>query len=754
MGRAYDKVMENRKRLAGILMENIQKGNLFGESFPGVLLNPENPVTNLSYRGVNRVSLLFAAVERGCSDPRWMTFEQIKKEGHHLRRGSKGVLCEYWDFGQQEQELEQVEYFERQDNRPRVGYYYVFNASDVEGMTPYQEREKEVAYGKEFHEFLQNKLQGESLGNSIQSTLAGVFAELEQNAYQQEICRIRITEEKIDEKILFQSIRRAQLQSEKLVEDYQTDLLKNIVESEELLVEEQSEPKVVKDEVTDKETRKSQEEQEIGKIEDFGRKIGGARKDVWRRRGLSLEDLLEMNEAERDKYVTKNNIWPKPDYEEMMQGGTPKNVVWFIKKMHDKLRSKPCRPENREAFIAFIQDLRSSAMELKTEGDCKQFWNSFFVEKGYVKHGGYSIVATEKFAGCLDNKFYKAVRVTQGDFDYLYEREMRKAQFGVPQEEKLPPGVRIVTYAGSRQGTFGVYKGTKEYANFKTREEAVQYAKENLSRQQVRKQNFVPPQLTEIRRENMEEVVTRPITGADYIDTFGFYGGEFGNWMTAADRQQSLNMGYEAFHDLAVALGIEDKDISFNGKLAMAFGARGQGSALAHYEPLRKVINLTKMRGAGSLAHEWGHALDDLLAEKLGYPKMLSQMEYQMPEYMKNVLDTMKYVPNTNKREKTQFYLEALKMDEKYCKTDKGYWTSDCEMFARAFSCYVKDKLSPGRNDYLCGHADNAAPWGEERKRINESMDRMIAALKERNLLTERTPEQPLRRVVAMRKGR
>ena len=39
-------------------------------------------------------------------------------------------------------------------------------------------------------------------------------------------------------------------------------------------------------------------------------------------------------------------------------------------------------------------------------------------------------------------------------------------------------------------------------------------------------------------------------------------------------------------------------------------------------------------------------------------------------------------------------------------------------------------------------------------QRINESMDRMIVALKERNLLTERTPEQPLRRVVAMRKGR
>lgn len=54
-------------------------------------------------------------------------------------------------------------------------------------------------------------------------------------------------------------------------------------------------------------------------------------------------------------------------------------------------------------------------------------------------------------------------------------------------------------------------------------------------------------------------------------------------------------------------------------RLAIAFGARGKGAALAHYEPARVVINLTKMRGAGSLAHEWGHAFDDNLGTLLGF---------------------------------------------------------------------------------------------------------------------------------------
>ena len=52
--------------------------------------------------------------------------------------------------------------------------------------------------------------------------------------------------------------------------------------------------------------------------------------------------------------------------------------------------------------------------------------------------------------------------------------------------------------------------------------------------------------------------------------------------------------------------------------LAIAFGARGKGGALAHFEPGRNVINLTKIKGAGSLAHEWGHALDYFLGTSMG----------------------------------------------------------------------------------------------------------------------------------------
>ena len=53
------------------------------------------------------------------------------------------------------------------------------------------------------------------------------------------------------------------------------------------------------------------------KIKDFGEKIGGARKDLWKLYGMQIEDLLYMNEAEKQQLIRKDNIWSKPDYEKL-----------------------------------------------------------------------------------------------------------------------------------------------------------------------------------------------------------------------------------------------------------------------------------------------------------------------------------------------------------------------------------------------------------------------------------------------------
>src|SRR5699024_3147526 len=65
--------------------------------------------------------------------------------------------------------------------------------------------------------------------------------------------------------------------------------------------------------------------------------------------------------------------------------------------------------------------------------------------------------------------------------------------------------------------------------------------------------------------------------------------------------------------------GVPSKALSLDGELGLAFGARGRGgrrAAKAHFESDHIVINLTKRAGAGSLAHEWWHALDNYFARQ------------------------------------------------------------------------------------------------------------------------------------------
>ena len=108
------------------------------------------------------------------------------------------------------------------------------------------------------------------------------------------------------------------------------------------------------------------------------------------------------------------------------------------------------------------------------------------------------------------------------------------------------------------------------------------------------------------------------VDAEDFMNTFGFRGVQFGNWTNQADRQMAVNQAYDAFMDMSRLIGVSPKAMSLNGELGIAFGARGVGGFAAHYEPGEVVINLTKTQGAGSLAHEWWHALDNYFARRSG----------------------------------------------------------------------------------------------------------------------------------------
>lgn len=158
-------------------------------------------------------------------------------------------------------------------------------------------------------------------------------------------------------------------------------------------------------------------------------------------------------------------------------------------------------------------------------------------------------------------------------------------------------------------------------------------ARDNVSKADVRRDEN-SERLGENRRDGKD------VTPEMFEKALGFRGVQFGNWVAqgkgAKDRQGLLNEAYDAMLDLADVLGIPPRAVSLNGSLGLSLGARGAGKASAHFEPSNLVINLTKTRGAGTLAHEWFHALDNYFSRLRGGEVAFTgdQAEYRRSNYI------------------------------------------------------------------------------------------------------------------------
>lgn len=151
-----------------------------------------------------------------------------------------------------------------------------------------------------------------------------------------------------------------------------------------------------------------------GVHEDFGEKIGGAKKDLWKDRGLYADDLEAMNEREAEKFVKKDNVWKKPDYAAMLEEGIPLGVVYFIKKARDGLNASPQyyrtddTPEKRTArqkeYIKTVRELQTVLSDVRTVVDAVKAYDRFFVDNGYLEKvqgwgSGIHYRATKKGTG-------------------------------------------------------------------------------------------------------------------------------------------------------------------------------------------------------------------------------------------------------------------------------------------------------------------------------------------------------------------
>jgi hypothetical protein len=97
------------------------------------------------------------------------------------------------------------------------------------------------------------------------------------------------------------------------------------------------------------------------------------------------------------------------------------------------------------------------------------------------------------------------------------------------------------------------------------------------------------------------------------LDTFGFKAVEFGQSMKDSESKEHIRHFLGAMSDLAEILNIDIKALNELGGLSIAFGSRGSGRASATYISGRRIINITRSKGDGAIAHEWSHYLDNTL---------------------------------------------------------------------------------------------------------------------------------------------
>lgn len=536
-------------------------------------------------------------------------------------------------------------------------------------------------------------------------------------------------------------------------------------------------------------------------IKDFGEKIGGARKDVWALRGLILDDILKMTSGEKVKYIKRDNIWKKIDEKALLET-QPRIYVYWLKQIHSciypDLKHIGSDEAAIEKYIKGVTTFRDYILSAANAVEAAKLNEDMLYGKIFHHVHGVYYELNDEYQGVINDRKLLKLHNKSNNFFSSLKVEMDKKGFGWTKEEFCRndyeihyidgitceiekdyanktylvirkdcskyfyclqdvnlPAVLINQYALLNKNSnyviaFDENKDVLEsmidrLVKLRVESEAKKPKKSNSRKQ--KKEKWIPPQLTHLKREGKDHRHGHNVTGDDFMKCFGIRGGEFGNWTNDHDRQVNLNMAFDAFCDMADALNISRRDIGLigleTGALAIAFGARGHSGALAHYEPEREVINLTKMKGAGSLAHEWGHALDDYIGKmseihRFGKLASMSLNDQKIPYCFRSVILAL---CRNEDHKITKYYSDSSTFGGMFNTSGHGYWTSNEELFARAFACYVKDKLS-GRNDYLVGHADIGKaehqgktiyvyPVGEERNQFDQKMDEMIQGLKE-----------------------
>ena len=530
-----------------------------------------------------------------------------------------------------------------------------------------------------------------------------------------------------------------------------------------------------------KETKPEQPEKPIEKIEDVGEKIEGARKDQIKK----YFDKINLNGR------TLSTIFPRPDVKALLESGLSVKDVSGIKVAYEFASQDKKRGEAVIKFYAsYAKNILAESINLEYKNEGWAF-TDFGKSQVELRTQAYQKVVEVLGVEYLNLDLSKAriKEMTEAETKYMVKKQTGKyaVQYYVNSSkyfetlnealnefvEQIKANTTTETVEYKKKLNIYQDRTTGEYMiafpqkgkplvklkeGFKTAKEAFAYTKDSqnvadlhlmldriLAEQKVEKKDSKPRMkfTNETSRERVGKDWRngRDISAQELADTFGFRAIEFGNWVNQKERQVFVNNTYDSFMDLAQLLNIPPKAISLSGNLGITFGSRGAGQAAAHFEPERRIINLTKTKGLGSLAHEWWHAIDNYFTDfKTGSANMkaASALEFKSdvrPE-MKDAFKVLYEAIN-----KGEYKARSKRIDDS---RNKNYFSLMHEMSSRAFENFVLNRLAESGqiNDFIVNYVSNddwngdvnnyPFPIGEESIRINSAFDNLFDVIESR----------------------
>lgn len=467
-----------------------------------------------------------------------------------------------------------------------------------------------------------------------------------------------------------------------------------------------------------------------GDIVDTGDSLlGNLKKD---KKQYSWEELENMNELLRKKYLTKSYIYSLPTSEELRKQGLSDRTIAFVYLVNNKINARPSKYyddklEYQKIYYDSVQEIMQKTIDFakknndlianynKNSGRNKELFDSIFPD--YENKNPYNVFTSypdlnRKALIVGGNKFVDVIQL-----GYSTESDITKALILVDKEkaaktqskEKLTGWQSkfdvVETYRGwaVADKKSGMIITDKDLPSESVAKEVAQKIYDYLKEQEFSYtanyetlRDYIP------RRENNQNVKPEAL-----IEVFGFRGINFGNWTKQSERQDFLNLAYDSLHDLAEILNLPPRALSLDGKLGLAFGAQGRSGAAGHFIPEYNEINLTRKSGAGALAHEWWHALDyyfgdfalgkDFSGESaLGSVKQ-GLLRTEIFDALKNLDEQIKYAPLTENEVE-----ERAKLIEQGARRNIEYYAKDIK------NSFAKSKNADKIAEFIDGIVNNA----------------------------------------------